>query len=189
MKNYLAEFVGTFALVFVGAGSVVANGVSDGGVTLVGIALAFGLVVLAMVYALGDISGAHINPAVTLGLWLAKRIPAATVVPYIVSQVAGAIVASLLLRAMFGMEHGLGATTPSGSAVQSLVMEFVVTFLLMLVILCVTTGAKEKGITAAVAIGAVVTFEILLAGPVSGASMNPARSIAPALVGLDFGSL
>ena len=189
MRAYLSEGVGTFVLVFVGTGSVIANGYGDGAVTLVGISMAFGLVVLAMVYALGDISGAHINPAVTLGLWLAGRISAAIVVPYIVCQCLGAIAASLLLRIIFGLEFGLGATVPSESAFQAFAMETVTTFILMLVILCVTVGAKMKGITAGLVIGAVVFFDIIIAGPISGASMNPARSLGPALVGLNLGSL
>ena len=191
MRAYLSEGVGTFVLVFVGTGSVIANsyGGADGAVTLVGISLAFGLVVLAMVYALGDISGAHINPAVTLGLWLSGRISSAIVAPYIVCQCLGAIAASLLLRIIFGLEYGLGGTAPSESAFQAFAMETVTTFILMLVILCVTVGAKEKGITAGLVIGAVVFFDIIIAGPISGASMNPARSLGPALVSLNFGSL
>ncbi len=189
MRAYLSEAVGTFVLVFVGTGSVIANGYSDGAVTLVGIAVAFGLVVLAMVHALGDVSGAHINPAVTIGLWLAGRIPSTIVVPYIVSQCIGAISASLLLRIIFGTDYGLGGTLPSQSTFQAFAMEGVTSFILMLVILCVTVGAKEKGITAGLVIGAVVTFDILIAGPISGASMNPARSLGPALVGLNLSSL
>jgi len=189
MKVYLSEGFGTFALVFAGTGAVIVNGASDGAVTLVGISLTFGLVVMAMVYALGDVSGAHINPAVTIGLWLARRFPGEKVGPYIASQAAGAVLASVLLRIMFGLEHGLGGTAPSGTAYQSLLMETVVTCILVLVILRVTTGAKEKGITAAMSIGAVVCFEVLFAGPVSGASMNPARSLGPAVAGMSFGSL
>jgi aquaporin Z len=168
---------------------VIANGYSDGAVTLVGISLAFGLVVSAMVYALGDVSGAHINPAVTLGLWLSGRVSSAILLPYVLSQCLGAIAASLLLRIIFDLEHGLGATAPSQSAFQAFAMETVTTFILMLVILCVTVGAKEKAITAGLVIGAVVFFDIIIAGPVSGASMNPARSLGPALVSLDLSSL
>ena len=185
MRVYLSEAVGTFVLVFAGTGAVIANGYSDGAVTLLGIAVACGLVVLAMVYALGDISGAHINPAVTIGLRLAGRIPASTVVPYILSQCAGAIAASALLRLIFGAEFGLGGTLPTHSTLQAFAMETVATFILMLVILCVTVGAREKGITAGLVIGSVVTLDILIAGPISGASMNPARSLGPALVGLN----
>ncbi len=189
MRAYLSEALGTFVLVFVGTGSVIANGYSDGAVTLVGISVAFGLVVMAMVYALGDISGAHMNPAVTIGLRLAGRVPSSIVVPYIICQCLGAIAASLLLRVIFGMEHGLGGTMPSQSTYQAFAMEGVTTFILMLVILCVTVGAKKKGITAGLVIGAVVTFDIIIAGPISGASMNPARSLGPALVGLNLSSL
>lgn len=189
MRAYFSEAVGTFVLVFAGTGAVIANGYSGGAVTLLGISLAFGLVVLAMVYALGDISGAHINPAVTIGLWLSGRAPASIVMPYIVSQCIGAFTASLLLRAIFGMEHGLGGTMPAESSMQAFAMETVATFILMLVILCVTTGAKEKGITAGVVIGAVVTLDILIAGPISGASMNPARSLGPALAGFNLAGL
>lgn len=186
MRAYFSEGLGTFILVFIGTGSVIADGYSGGAVSLVGISLAFGLAVFAMVNALGDISGAHINPAVTLGLCLAGRAPRSILVPYIASQCAGAFCASLLLRLMFGMQYGLGGTAPQGSSMQSFTVEVVVTFILMLVILCVTTGAKEKGITAGLVIGGVVAMDILFAGPISGGSMNPARSLGPALVGLNL---
>lgn len=190
MRAYLSEGVGTFMLVFVGTGSVIVDGYSDGAVTLLGISVAFGLVVLVAVYALGDVSGAHINPAVTLGLWLAGRISSSIVFPYILCQCLGAVAASLLLRIIFGMEHGLGGTNPAeGAALQAFAMETVTTFFLVFAILCVTVGAKEKGITAGLVIGAVVLFDIIIAGPVSGASMNPARSLGPALVGLDLANL
>jgi MIP family channel proteins len=183
-RDLLAETVGTFALVFAGTGAIVINDVADGMVGHIGISLTFGLVVLAMIYALGDISGAHFNPAVTIGFWAARRIERATVLPYILSQFAGALLASLLLRLLFPSHESLGATQPAGPALQSFVLESVLTFLLMLVILQVSTGGKEKGITAGMAVGAVVALEALFAGPISGASMNPARSFAPALVSL-----
>ena len=189
MRNYISEGVGTFALVFAGTGAVIVDGYSGGVVSHVGISLAFGLVIMAMVCTLGDISGAHINPAVTIGLWLAKRFPASQVGPYIASQCIGAIAASFLLRAMFGTAYGLGGTAPAGPVYQSVLMELVATAFLVLCVLCVTTGAKEKGITAALAIGGVVAFDVLVAGPVSGGSMNPARSIGPAVAGVEFGSL
>ena len=182
MQRFLAEGIGTFALVFAGTGAIVVNELGQGVVSHVGIALTFGLVVTAMIYAVGDISGAHINPAVTLGFWLARRMPTTDVIPYIVSQLSGAVAASLFVRALFGAESSLGATLPSGSIGQSLGLEIVITFLLMFTILSVATGAKEKGITAGLAIGAVVGLCALFAGPISGASMNPARSLAPALV-------
>ncbi|MDM4017471.1 MIP/aquaporin family protein [Roseiconus lacunae] len=183
MKKYIAEFVGTFILIFVGTGSVIVNSVTDGDVSLVGIAMAWGLVVSAMIYAIGDLSGAHINPAVTIAFWVGKRFEGRKVVPYIVAQCAGAIAASLLLRFLYPDQESLGATLPVGTVMQSFVLEIMLTLMLMFVVLNVTVGAKEKGITAGLAIGGVISFEVLCGGPISGASMNPARSLAPALVG------
>jgi len=182
MKKIVSEFFGTFALVFAGTGAIVINDVSGGVIGHVGIALTFGLSVLAMIYALGDISGAHLNPAVTLGFFAAGRFERRHLLPYIVSQCLGAIVASLLLRILFLKHPTLGATLPAGSQLQSFILEIVLTAVLMFVILSVSTGAKEKGITAGIAIGAVIGLEALFAGPICGASMNPARSLAPALV-------
>ncbi|HEX8551755.1 MAG TPA: aquaporin [Abditibacteriaceae bacterium] len=189
MKQLLAEALGTFALVFAGTGAIIVNDVAGGAVSHVGIALTFGLVVAAMIYALGDVSGAHFNPAVTLGFWLARRFPAARVAPYIAAQLAGALVASILLRACFPAHATLGATLPRDSATQAFVFEFVLSALLMFVILSVSTGAKEKGITAGAAIGGTVMLEALFAGPICGASMNPARSVAPALLSGNLSSL
>jgi aquaporin Z len=182
MKRYLAEFIGTFALVFAGTGAIIINDVSGGLITHVGIAATFGLVVMAMIYTLGDISGAHINPAVTLGFWLARRFPKRQVLPYLISQLGGAILASSVLRLLFPEHQTLGATIPAGLASQTFILEMILTFFLMFVIINVSTGAKEKGLTAGVAIGAVVALEAMFAGPITGASMNPARSIAPALL-------
>ena len=189
MKRYIAESIGTFALVFAGTGAIVINDVSAGAITHVGIALTFGLVVLAMIYAVGDVSGAHLNPAVTLGFFAARRLSARFVAPYVVSQLVGALAASALLRALFAHHPTLGATVPAGSASQSFVLELVLTALLMFVILCVSTGAKERGITAGIAVGAVIALEALFAGPICGASMNPARSLAPALVSAHLASV
>lgn len=189
MKKLVAEFVGTFVLVFAGTGAIIINDVSGGAVTHVGIGLTFGLVVMAMIYAVGDISGAHLNPAVTLGFWLSGRFKWAFVAPYIVTQLAGALAASAILRGLFPTHPTLGMTLPAGSPMQSFVLEVILTFILMFVILNVSTGAKEKGITAAIAVGAVIAFEALFAGPICGASMNPARSIGPAVVSLKFTSL
>lgn len=188
-RELLAEAVGTFALVFAGTGAIVINDSAAGAVGHIGISLTFGLVVLAMIYALGDISGAHFNPAVTIGFWTARRIERSTVMPYILSQCAGALLASLLLRLLFPSHESLGATQPAGPVLQSFVLESVLTFVLMLVILQVSTGGKEKGITAGMAVGAVIALEALFAGPISGASMNPARSLAPALVSLQLAHL
>lgn len=182
MKPLLAELLGTFALVFAGTGAIIINDISGGAVTHVGVALVFGMIVTAMIYAVGDVSGAHLNPAVTVGFFLARRFPAKRIAPYVASQCAGALLASLTLYCLFPSHPTLGATLPAGSAMQSFILEFILTFLLMFVILSVAVGAKEKGIAAGMAIGAVVALEALFAGPVSGASMNPARSLAPALV-------
>ena len=182
MKKLLAECFGTFCLVFAGTGAIVINDVSGGTVTHVGVAITFGLIVMSMIYAVGDISGAHLNPAVTIGFFVAKRLDGKEVLPYIGSQLVGAFLASGLLRVLF-LEHGkLGATLPAGPAWQSFVLEVILTGILMYVILSVSTGAKEKGITAAIAIGGVVGLEAMFAGPITGASMNPARSIGPAVV-------
>ncbi len=181
-EKLLAEFLGTFTLVLAGTGAIVVNQLNGGVITHSGIALTFGLVVLAMIYTFGDISGAHLNPAVTMGFFLARRMPAGRVIPYSLAQTSGGIAASGVLHFLFPASQTLGATLPSGSAVQSLVLECILTFVLMLVILRISTGAKEKGITAGIAIGAVIALEAMFAGPVSGASMNPARSLAPALV-------
>src|SRR5271154_2815411 len=182
MKKYFAEILGTFALVFAGTGAIVIDQVSGGAITHVGVALTFGLIVLAMIYTVGDISGAHLNPAVTIGFWAARRMSGCDVFPYITSQFIGAILASGLLRFLFSENKLLGATLPAGSEMQSFILETVLTFFLMLTILNVSTGAKEKGVTAGIASGAVIALEAMFAGPVCGASMNPARSLAPALL-------
>ena len=189
MRPLAAEVFGTFALVFAGTGAIVINDVSGGTVTHVGVALTFGLIVLAMIYAVGDVSGCHLNPAVTLGFFAARRFEGRRVAPYIVSQCLGAGLASLTLRVMFPTHPTLGATTPAGDAVQSFVLEVILTLILMFVILSVSTGSKEKGVLAGVAVGAVIALEALFAGPISGASMNPARSLAPAVVSLRLDGL
>jgi aquaporin Z len=178
----VAEFVGTFALVFAGTGAIIINEISGGAITHVGIALTFGLIVLVMVYTLGDVSGAHLNPAVTIGFWAARRFSAQKIFRYIAAQVSGALLASLTLKLLFPANSSLGSTQPTGSSMQSFILEFILTFLLMFVILNVSTGAKEKGITAGIAVGAIIGLEAMFAGPICGASMNPARSLAPALV-------
>lgn len=189
MRKYLAEFIGTFTLVFCGTGAVVINEISNGQVTHTGIAITFGLVVMAMIYAVGDVSGAHLNPAVTIAFAINKNFEWKKTIPYLISQLAGAIVASITLKLLFPANSLLGATIPAGSAIQSFVLEVLLTFFLMFVILQVATGSKEQGMFAGLAIGSVVLLEAMFAGPVSGASMNPARSLAPAIVSGHFNGL
>ena len=201
-----AEAWGTFALVFAGTGAIVINDVSGGSVTHPGIALTFGLVVLAMIYSLGEVSGAHLNPAVSLGFAAAGRLPAARVPLYVGAQLVGAVLASLVLHGLFPTHKTLGGTLPAGPDAQSFVLEpchtwgnaavlrgrgaadvrgagvLLLTMILMFAILSVSVGAKEKGLTAGIVVGAVVALEAMFAGPICGASMNPARSLGPALV-------
>lgn len=189
MKKYISEVLGTFCLVFAGTGAIVINQTTDGVISHVGIALTFGLVVMAMIYTFGDISGAHLNPAVTIGFVAARQMPLSEGLFYIASQLVGAVAASALMRFLFPQNASLGMTLPAGSEMQSFVLELVLTAILMLVILNVSTGAKEKGITAGIAIGGVIALEAMFAGPICGASMNPARSLGPALIANNFVSL
>lgn len=181
MRRYLAEFIGTFALIFCGTGAIIIDQESGGAITHAGIAATFGLIVAAMIYTLGDISGAHLNPAVTIAFWVARAFPAKEILPYILSQAAGAFAASFTLKLLFPANMYLGATLPAGSEMQSLVLEFILTFLLMFTILHVAKGSKEQGMFAGLAIGSVVLLEAMFAGPICGASMNPIRSISPAI--------
>ncbi len=181
MKNYIAELIGTFALVFCGTGAVIIDQQSGGSVTHVGVAITFGLIVMSMIYSLGNISGAHLNPAVTIAFTIAKRFPLMQLPGYIISQLAGALLASLTLKFLFPSNEFLGATLPAGTEMQSFILELILTFFLMLVIVNVAIGSKEQGMFAGLAIGGVVALEAMFAGPICGASMNPARSIGPAL--------
>lgn len=182
MKKYVAEVIGTFAIIFCGTGAIIINQESHGTITHVGIAMTFGLIVSAMIYALGGVSGAHFNPAVTVAFTVARKFPARQVVPYLISQLLGAVLASAVLRYLFPANALLGATLPAGTEAQSFILEFLLTYFLMLVIMNVAHGSKEQGMFAGLAIGAVVLLEAMFAGPVCGASMNPARSFAPALI-------
>jgi aquaporin NIP len=182
MRKYLAEIIGTFALVFCGTGAIIINQESAGAITHAGIAVTFGLIVSAMIYALGDISGAHLNPAVTIAFWIAKKFPAKEILPYLTSQAIGAFIASGILKFLFPASQMLGATMPAGSESQSFILELILTFILMFVIIHVATGSKEQGMFAGIAIGSVVLLEAMFAGPICGASMNPVRSVAPAVV-------
>lgn len=182
LRKYIAELIGTFALVFCGAGAIIINNETNGVVTHVGIAITFGFIVMSMIYALGNISGAHLNPAVSIAFVLSGRFQLKQLLPYIVSQIAGALLASLILRYLFPDNELLGTTLPAGTEIQSFILEFILTFFLMLVIINVATGSKEQGMFAGLAIGSVVLLEAMFAGPICGASMNPARSVAPAIV-------
>ena len=182
MKKYVSELIGTFGLVFCGTGAIIINDLTGGTVSHVGIAITFGLIVMTMIYAFGDISGAHINPAVTIAFWFSGRFPGRQVMPYIVSQLIGSMFASATLMLLFPTHPTLGATLPANTVTQSFILETILTFFLMLVIINVSTGSKEIGVMAGIAIGAAVLLEAMFAGPITGASMNPARSIAPAIL-------
>jgi len=185
-RKLIAETLGTFTLVFAGTGAIVIDHWTGGAIGHAGIALTFGLVVMAMIYTFGDVSGAHINPAVTIGFACAGRFEWKQVTPYIIAQLVGAFAASGCLRLLFPDSITLGETLPAGHWAQSFLLEIILTAILMLTILMVSSGAREKGITAGIAVGAVVGLEAMFAGPICGASMNPARSLAPAIVGGHF---
>lgn len=181
-SRYLAEGIGTFCLVFAGTGAVIVDQASGGKIGVLGIALVFGLVVVAMIYAIGRVSGAHMNPAVTLAFWAEGKHPTREVLPYAAAQLAGASAASALLRVLFPLSQSLGATMPAGSDLQSFALELVMTFILMFTIMGVATDDRAEGAMAGIAVGGVIALDAAFGGPVSGASMNPARSFGPALV-------
>jgi MIP family channel proteins len=186
-NRYLAEGVGTFALVFAGCGAIVVNELYGGPLGHLGVSLVFGLIVMTMIYSVGNVSGAHLNPAVSFGFFLAGRLSLRVFPGYVVSQTSGAILAAAFLRLLFPEATGLGATVPSVDLLRAFAFEVLLTFLLMLVILNVSTGHMEKGIMAGVAVGGTIALEALVGGPVTGASMNPARSLGPALVSGELG--
>ncbi|CAI8261347.1 MAG: Aquaporin Z 2 [Polaribacter sp. SA4-10] len=182
MKKYISEFIGTFSMIFCGTGAMTVNEITGGEVTHVGIAITWGLIVMAMIYAFGETSGAHFNPAVTIAFAYAKKFAWKEVPKYIIAQILGAFAASLILWFLFPTSENLGATIPTVDVGRAFVMELLLTFFLMVVIINVSTGSKEIGIIAGIAVGAVVLLEAMFAGPITNASMNPARSIAPAIV-------
>lgn len=184
-----AEAVGTFALVFAGCGAVMVDTLTGGTITHVGVGLAFGLVIMVMIYATGHISGAHFNPAVTIAFAITGRFPTREVVPYVVSQCLAAILAAYTLQAILGDVAMVGATVPSGEVVQSFALEIVLTFFLMFVIIAVASDSRAVGQMAGLAIGGTVALAALFGGPISGASMNPARSLGPALASGELGLL
>jgi len=184
-----AEMVGTFALVFAGCGAMMVDEISGGRITHLGIGLVFGLVIMVMVYATGHISGAHFNPAVTIAFAATRQLPWREVPFFVGGQAVAAVGASALLLALLGPVADLGATAPAGSAMQSFGLEVVLTFFLMFVITAVATDARAVHQLAGVAIGATVSLGSIFGGPISGASMNPARSLGPALVSGELSAL
>jgi aquaporin NIP len=181
-RKYVAECLATFFLVFCGTGAIIINEHSNETIGHLGIAVAFGLIVTIMIFTFGDISGAHMNPVVTLVFILLKIHPKKDLIPFVYSQIAGALLASLALCSLFPENKNLGNTLPNGSELQSFMLELIMTFLLVLVILFSTQGSEAKMKTAALTIGATILIEALIIGPISGASMNPTRTFAPALV-------
>jgi MIP family channel proteins len=188
VRRLSAEFVGTFILVFAGCGAIVVDATTHQ-LGHFAVATSFGLVIMALIYTLGHISGAHFNPAVTLAFALTRQFPWTRVAGYWVAQCLGAIAAAAFLRASLGNHAHLGATLPAGTQIQSLVWEILLSFVLMLVVMAVATDTRAVGEAAAIAIGATVGLDALVGGPVSGASMNPARSLGPALVSGDLHAL
>ena len=189
-RRLAAECLGTFCLVFAGTGAIVVNAVAGNPLGHGGVAAAFGLVVAVMIFGLGHLSGAHLNPAVTVAFCSSRHFPPGEVGPYVGAQLTGAILASLSLRGLFGLAGGLGATHPDHVGdLGALALEAGLTAVLVIVILAVATDARAVGSMAAIAIGATIGLEALVMGPITGASMNPARSLAPALVGGDLAGL
>jgi MIP family channel proteins len=182
--TYVAEGLGTFGLVFAGCGAIMIDTLSGGQITHVGVGLVFGLIITVMIYAFGHVSGAHFNPAVTLAFVLTRHFSVRRLIGYWIAQLLGATLAAGCLRLLFGNVAHLGATLPTGSggAWQSFGLEVLLTFFLMIVIMAMATDTRAVGQAAALAIGATVALEALFAGPICGASMNPARSLGPALI-------
>ncbi|GAA4274161.1 MIP family channel protein [Aquimarina gracilis] len=182
MRKYISESIGTFSLIFCGTGAMTINEVTGGDVTHVGIAITWGLIVMAMIYAFGEISGAHFNPAVTIAFAYAKKFEWKEVPKYIIAQCVGAIVASSVLLFLFPESEFLGGTIPTVDSFRAFILELLLTYFLMVVIINVSTGSKEIGTMAGIAIGGIVLLEAMFAGPITKASMNPARSLGPALL-------
>jgi MIP family channel proteins len=187
-RRLAAEFLGTFALVFAGAGAIMVDSTTHQ-LGHVGVAITFGLVIAAMIYAVGHVSGAHLNPAVSLAFALTRHFPWPRLGGYVAAQAAGALAAAALLRGSLGDVAHIGATLPAGSDRQSFMWEIVLTFLLMFVVMAVATDTRAVGEAAAIAVGATVGLDAMFGGPISGASMNPARSFGPAFVSGDLHAL
>jgi len=188
VRAHLAEALGTFSLVFAGCGAIAVES-RTGQLGLIGVALVFGLVIAVMIYALGHISGAHFNPAVSVGFAIGRRLPWSRAATYSIAQIAGASIGAPVLHATLGTDPGLGVTRPSGSHLQAMVWEALLTFFLMLVITAVATDRRAVGEPAALAVGGTVMLGALVGGPITGGSMNPARSLGPALIAGDLDSI
>ncbi|WP_353778615.1 MIP family channel protein [Winogradskyella sp. 3972H.M.0a.05] len=183
-KQLISEIIGTFGMVFCGCGAMTINEITNGSISHVGVAITWGLIVMAMIYAFGEISGAHFNPAVTIGFAYAKKFPWKNVPVYIIAQTIGAFIAIGLLWFLFPESNSYGHTYPAEGfePYKAFVLELILTFFLMVVIINVSTGSKEIGTMAAIAVGGVILLEAMFAGPMTKASMNPARSLAPAVI-------
>lgn len=188
LRCLLAEAIGTFALVFAGCGAIMVDSTTNA-LGHVGVAISFGLVIMVMIYAVGHISGAHFNPAVSFAFGVARHFPWRRVGLYWIAQLAGALAAALVLRGSLGNVAHVGATLPSGSDGQAFLWEAVLTFFLMFVIMAVATDTRAVGEAAAIAIGGTVGLDAMFGGPITGASMNPARSLGPAIAGSDYTSI
>jgi aquaporin Z len=188
MKQFYSETIGTFAMVFCGCGAMTINELTNGSISHAGVAATWGLIVMAMIYAFGETSGAHFNPAVTIGFAFAKKFPWKKVPKYILAQAIGSILAIFLLWFLFPESQFLGETIPAKGfpAYKAAILEFLLTFFLMVTIVNVSSGSKEIGTMAAIAVGGVILLEAMFAGPMTKASMNPIRSIAPALFTANF---
>lgn len=188
MKRYVAEFAGTFALIFAGCGAMVVNDLT-GSLGHIGVCMAWGLMVMAIIYSIGDVSGAHINPAVTIAFWIGERFSGRKVPGYLIAQILGACAAAGFLKLLFPEHETLGATLSIVSLWKTFIFEFVFTLLLMFIVLHVSTCCKEEGMMAGIAVGGTVTLISLFGGPLTGSSMNPARSIGPALLSGELRSI
>ena len=189
IRRALAEAIGTFTLVFAGCGAVVVNAQTDGALGHLGVVLAFALAITVMIFAVGHVSGGHFNPAVTLGFVVNRHLAIVDAVVYWVAQVAGAVLAAMMVKAAIGSEAHIGVTMPSGSNGQAFVVEMILTAFLVFVIMAVATDTRAFGQAAALAIGGTIALDGLFGGPITGASMNPARSFGPALIDGTFDAL
>jgi aquaporin NIP len=182
VRRWVGEAIGIFFLVLIGPGAAMVNAFVPGSIGHVGVALSFAFVIVAMIHALGHLSGAHLNPAVTIGFWSARHFPSNEVIPYIAAQCVGALAASSALRVMLGTATSAGATLPALPIASAFAVEWLLSFALMFVIMAVATDDRVADGMAALAVGLTVGFCALMGGPLTGASMNPARSLGPALV-------